>query len=105
MPNNVTIIATGNPYTRNVYHTRNIVRASTAEHANVQNVQNVQNLVGSVGLVDYPIATTEYTPMSLSALSVLPFRVSFETVGLRPYGPGNVPPIGIAVVGFNNYIL
>lgn len=36
---------------------------------------------------------------------VLPFRVKFINVGISGYGPGNVPPIGIAVIGVNNYIL
>ena len=36
---------------------------------------------------------------------VLPFRVKFINVGIPGYGPGNVPPIGIAVIGINNYIL
>lgn len=36
---------------------------------------------------------------------VLPFRVRFTTIGINAYGPNNVPPIGIAIVGLNNYIL
>jgi hypothetical protein len=35
----------------------------------------------------------------------LPFRIRFTTIGIEGYGPNNPPPIGIAVVGFNNYIL
>jgi hypothetical protein len=35
----------------------------------------------------------------------LPFRVRFITIGIESYGPNNPPPIGIAVIGFNNYIL
>lgn len=38
---------------------------------------------------------------------MLPFRVRFNNVGIdpNPYGPGNPAPIGIAVIGANNYIL
>lgn len=36
---------------------------------------------------------------------VLPFRISFTTLGIESYGPNNPPPIGIAIVGDNNYIL
>jgi hypothetical protein len=36
---------------------------------------------------------------------VLPFRVSFTTLGIESYGPNNPPPIGIAIIGNNNYIL
>ena len=35
----------------------------------------------------------------------LPFRVKFTTIGIEGYGPGNPAPIGIAVIGINNYIL
>lgn len=35
----------------------------------------------------------------------LPFRVKFTTVKVPGYGPNNPAPIGIAVIGFSNYIL
>lgn len=35
----------------------------------------------------------------------LPFRVRFINKGFSAYGPDNPPPIGVAVIGFNNYIL
>ena len=37
--------------------------------------------------------------------SVLPFRVKFINIGIESYGPNNPAPIGIAIIGFNNYIL
>jgi hypothetical protein len=36
---------------------------------------------------------------------VLPFRISFTNIGIGSYGPGDPAPIGIAVIGVNNYIL
>lgn len=36
---------------------------------------------------------------------VLPFRIRFKSITVPTYGPSNVPPIGIAIIGFNNYIL
>jgi hypothetical protein len=39
------------------------------------------------------------------AKSVVPFQVKFINVGIVGYGPNNPAPIGIAVVGKNNYIL
>ena len=36
---------------------------------------------------------------------VVPFRIKFVNIGITGYGPSNVPPIGIAIVGVNNYIL
>jgi hypothetical protein len=35
----------------------------------------------------------------------LPFRVKFSNKKFSQYGPNNPAPIGIAVVGLNNYIL
>lgn len=35
----------------------------------------------------------------------LPFRIKFVNVQVPGYGASNVAPIGIAVIGFNNYIL
>jgi hypothetical protein len=37
--------------------------------------------------------------------SVLPFRIKFTNIGIESYGPNNPAPIGIAIIGFNNYIL
>ena len=37
--------------------------------------------------------------------TVMPFRVKFETIDISGYSPTNPAPIGIAVIGFNNYIL
>jgi hypothetical protein len=37
--------------------------------------------------------------------SILPFRVKFQNIGLGGYSPTNPAPIGIAIIGFNNYIL
>lgn len=35
----------------------------------------------------------------------LPFRIKFISVQIPSYGPNTIPVIGIAVIGFNNYIL
>jgi hypothetical protein len=36
---------------------------------------------------------------------VLPFRVRFTNIMVPGYSPTNVPPIGIAIIGVNNFIL
>ena len=42
----------------------------------------------------------------LSKISYTPsFRVKFINVGVPGYGPSNPAPIGIAIIGVNNYIL
>jgi hypothetical protein len=35
----------------------------------------------------------------------LPFRIKFISVQVPGYSSNNVPPIGIAIIGFNDYIL
>lgn len=35
----------------------------------------------------------------------LPFRVRFTNIGINAYGPGNAAPIGIAIIGLNNYVM
>jgi hypothetical protein len=37
--------------------------------------------------------------------AVLPFRVRFTNIGIQAYGPGNAAPIGIAIIGLNNYVM
>lgn len=37
--------------------------------------------------------------------TVMPFRIKFETIDIGGYSPTNPAPIGIAVIGFNNYVL
>jgi hypothetical protein len=42
---------------------------------------------------------------SVKINQILPFRIKITNIGIEAYGPSNVPPIGIAVIGLNNYIL
>lgn len=37
--------------------------------------------------------------------AILPFRVRFTNIGIQAYGPGNAAPIGIAIIGLNNYVM
>ena len=46
---------------------------------------------------------TRYTEI----MEVLPFRIKFTNIGIEAggYSPINPAPIGIAIIGYNNYIL
>lgn len=44
-------------------------------------------------------------PINAVIFDQLPFRIRFTNILVPGYGPNNVPPIGIAIVGYNNYIL
>jgi len=40
-----------------------------------------------------------------TVLYTLPFKIRIKNITVPSYTPTNVPPIGIAIIGFNNYIL
>lgn len=67
---------------------------------------NVTEFRPKIQNVDYPITRINYSPpFGIKVKDALPFRVKFINIGIESYGEFNVPPIGIAIVGFNNYIL
>lgn len=53
----------------------------------------------------YPVTSVTDLKINAKITETLPFRVKFTTIGIESYGPGNPAPIGIAVIGINNYIL
>lgn len=63
----------------------------------------------NISLKDYPktILINPSENRNSTIMEVLPFRIRFTNIGLEPtgYTPINPAPIGIAIVGFNNYIL
>ena len=59
----------------------------------------------SISTTDYSIFTIDDNGYRSIINGIYPFRVRFTTVGVSNYGPSNPAPIGIAVIGFNNYIL
>jgi hypothetical protein len=54
---------------------------------------------------NYPITRISQGRRTVKINEVLPFRVRFTNIMVPGYGPNNPAPIGIAVIGFNNYIL
>ena len=61
--------------------------------------------VSSIKNTDYSRAKVYDEPNRVRINYDLPFRVKFINIGLDAYGPNNPAPIGIAIIGFNNYIL
>lgn len=56
--------------------------------------------------ISYPKASLRRIGVTFAEVeTVLPFRVAFTNIGQPGYSPSNVPPIGIAIIGVNNYIL
>ena len=52
-----------------------------------------------------PIAKILFSPRKTKANSILPFRVKFLNIGIEGFSSNNPAPIGLAVIGLNNYIL
>lgn len=61
--------------------------------------------VNKINHKDYGIVTIGHAPLITVAESVLPFRVKFTNIGIQSYGQGNAAPIGIAIIGLNNYVM
>lgn len=61
----------------------------------------------SIKAKDYPVINLSLKkyPKVIKINEVLPFRISFTNIMVPGYSSTNVPPIGIAIVGVNNYIL
>jgi hypothetical protein len=61
--------------------------------------------VNSVKLYNYSIATLRKSRRYAKVDQSLPFRIRLTNITVSGYGPSSPAPIGIAVIGFNNYIL
>jgi len=72
--------------------------------ASVKIVESL-NKVKSIKSLNYPILDIKKTKQVTSIQEVVPFRVKFINVGIPGYSRNNPAPIGIAVIGFTNYIL
>jgi hypothetical protein len=70
-------------------------------------VTDVRNLTRDVYPIDYGIAKiTNIKSHTAKFSETLPFRVKFINIGItNPYNPNSPAPIGIEVIGMNNYIL
>jgi hypothetical protein len=68
-------------------------------------IKSVDHATKSIKSKSYPLSSISYPQVNVKVTEVLPFRVKFTTIGIDSYGPGNPAPIGIAVIGINNYIL
>jgi hypothetical protein len=59
----------------------------------------------SLDTKDYPISKISEGRRTVKINEVLPFRVRFTNIMVPGYSASNPAPIGIAIIGFNNYIL
>jgi hypothetical protein len=54
---------------------------------------------------NYPIARISEGRRTVKINEILPFRIRFTNIMVPGYSASNPAPIGIAIIGFNNYIL
>lgn len=64
-----------------------------------------EGYVRKVERYDYAIAKVLFRPRTAKVNQSLPFRVRLTNIGISAYGPSSPAPIGIAIIGFNNYVL
>jgi predicted RNase H-like nuclease len=68
-------------------------------------LSNITHSASKVKEKHYPNSLFKNLQRKVIVREELPFRVRFINKGFLAYGPENPPPIGVAVIGFNNYIL
>jgi hypothetical protein len=59
----------------------------------------------AINAVSYAIINVASDTRTVKVNDVLPFRVKFTNIGIEGYSATNPAGIGIAVIGFSNYIL
>lgn len=73
----------------------------------IVNFQTLDNPISEIISIDQ-CCDTSYETLSnvlCNVATIMPFRVKFQTIDIGGFSPSNPAPIGIAVIGFNNYIL
>ena len=63
------------------------------------------NITKSIKAADFSRSKITHKSGNVKINHTLPFRVKFISIGLQTYGRGNAAPIGIAVIGVNNYVM
>jgi hypothetical protein len=61
--------------------------------------------LSSIKNKDFYYSKISHSPYSAKIANVVPFRVRFTNIGIESYSAGNPAPIGIAIIGYSNYIL
>ena len=70
------------------------------------NVVYEPDFYSSINNVINGYAFVEECKIKLSeVIDRIPFKIRVTNITVPGYSPSNVPPIGIAIIGFNNYIL
>lgn len=68
-------------------------------------ISELKNKVSKITLKRYPISKISESKPTATINHTLPFRIKITNIGIPGYSSSNPAPIGIAIIGFNNYIL
>lgn len=71
----------------------------------LETVEDLSNVTRSIRAKDFGILRSRFEDRYTKAETILPFRIRFTSVDIPGYGRENPAPIGIAIIGTNNYIL
>jgi hypothetical protein len=64
-----------------------------------------KHITKSIKPADFSNSKITYKKGNVKINQTLPFKVKFINIGIQSYGSGNAAPIGIAVIGVNNYVM
>lgn len=73
--------------------------------ASVTIVEKNKNKIKAINAISYAIINVAHDNRTVKVNEVLPFRVKFTNITIPGYSASNPAGIGIAVIGFSNYIL
>lgn len=68
-------------------------------------IQHVKTITKSIKASNFYTSKIKYKPGNVKINQTLPFKVKFINIGIQGYGSSNAAPIGIAVIGVNNYVM
>lgn len=68
-------------------------------------VAKTKHITKNIKTSDFSKSKITYKNGNVKIKQTLPFKVKFINIGIQAYGFGNAAPIGIAVIGVNNYVM
>ena len=68
-------------------------------------IEKTKRTVRYIKNSNFFISKISYRSGNVKINETLPFRIKFTNIGIAGYGPGQGAPIGIAIIGVNNYVM
>jgi hypothetical protein len=87
------------------FETKELIDLNIFEKSGNIEIDGTTHSTSKITTSNYPIINIDNDGLSIDLIYTLPFRVKFTNIGIGAYGPNNPAPIGIAIIGLNNYIL